>query len=246
MPHIAQPILQIREVLGPAEQGKSRPFKCMAEDGNLYFVKGQQTNRASLWREWICAHLARAFGLNIPPFSLVQIDETLHAELPRDWRQLGCLPAFGSRQHHGTSWLELGMAPGVPRSVQRDVLVFDWWVHNVDRLAGNPNLLWDQEQATLVVIDHNLALDPDFDAAEFTQNHVFASQWPELAADLVARAEYGRRLTGVLPVATRALQTAPKEWLWENSELDLPAHFDADGALAILSRCATDELWRTV
>ena len=114
MPPATQPILQIREVLGPAEQGKSLPFKCVGVDGNLYFVKGQQTNRASLWREWICAHLAQAFGLNIPPFSLVQVDETLHAELPADWRQLGCLPAFGSRQHCGTSWLELGMAPVSP------------------------------------------------------------------------------------------------------------------------------------
>ena len=246
MPPAAQPILQIREVLGPAEQGKSLPFKCVGVDGNLYFVKAQQTNRASLWREWICAHLAQAFGLSIPPFSLVQVDETLHAELPADWRQLGCLPAFGSRQHRGTSWLELGMAPRVPKSVQRDVLVFDWWVHNVDRLTGNPNLLWDQEHESLVVIDHNLALDPGFDAAEFLQHHVFASQWQELVEDLVSRAEYGRRLNAALPEATLALQTAPPEWLWENSEFDLPANFDREGALTVLSRCTTDQLWRTV
>jgi len=246
MPAIIQPILQIREVLGPAEQGKSLPFKCIAEDGDLYFVKAQQTNRASLWREWICAHLARAFGLNVPPFSLVQIDETLHAELPAEWRQLGCLPAFGSRQHRGTSWLELGMAPLVPKAAQRDILVFDWWVRNVDRLEGNPNLLWDQEHQAVVVIDHNLALDPDFKADEFIQEHVFAAQWGELADDLALRAEYGRRLSLALPAATLALQTAPEEWLWENSEFDLPAKFDRNGALAVLSRCATDELWRTV
>jgi hypothetical protein len=247
MQHPQQPqVLQVKEVLGPAEQGKSLPFKCIAEDGYLYFVKGQQTNRASLWREWICAHVAQAFGLNIPPFSLVQIGKELHSELPADWRQLGCLPAFGSRQHRGTSWLELGMAPQVPRSIQRDVLVFDWWVRNGDRLTGNPNLLWDQQNQSLVVIDHNMALDPDFGAADFLQHHVFASQWPELEADLVSRAEYGRRLNEALPAATLAVQTAPEEWLWENSEFDLPANFDQEAALASLSRCATDELWRTV
>ncbi len=138
------------------------------------------------------------------------------------------------------------MAPRVPKAVQRDVLVFDWWIRNVDRLAGNPNLLWDQENHSLVVIDHNLALDPDFDAAEFLQHHVFASQWLELADDLVSRAEYGRRLNEALPAASLALQTAPEEWLWENSEFDLPANFDKEGALATLSRCVTDELWRTV
>jgi hypothetical protein len=202
------------------------PFKCIAEDGNLVIVKGQQTNRASLWREWICAHVARAFGLNLPPFSLIQVGEALHAELPADWRQLGCLPAFGSRQHRGTSWLELGMAPQVPKAIQRDILVFDWWVRNGDRLTGNPNPLWDQENQSLVVIDHNMALDPDFGAADFLQHHVFASHWPELAADLVSRAEYGRRLNEALPAAALAVGTAPEEWLWENSEFDLPANFD--------------------
>ena len=240
------PILQINEVLGPAEQGKSLPFKCIAEDGHLYFVKGQQTNRASLWREWICAHLARAMGLNLPPFGLVQIDESLHAELPAEWRAVGCLPAFGSRQHSGASWLELGMAQYVPKVVQQDVLVFDWWVHNTDRLVGNPNLLWDPEHQSLVVIDHNLALMPDFSAAEFMKDHIFATEWDALRSNLATCEEYRRKLHEALPAATQALETAPAEWLWENSEFDLPANFDAKAAVAVLSRCATHELWRTV
>ena len=104
----------------------------------------------------------------------------------------------------------------------------------------------DQEHESLVVIDHNLALDPGFDSAEFLQHHVFASQWQELVEDLVSRAEYGRRLNAALPAATLALQTAPPEWLWENWEFDLPSNFDREGALTVLSRCATDQLWRTV
>lgn len=246
--HDHQPaqILQIVEVLGPAEQGKSLPFKCIAEDGNLYYVKGQQTNRASLWREWICAHLARAFGLALPPFCLVQVDELLLVELEPEWRAIGCLPAFGSQRHPGASWLELGMAPQVPTRVQRDVLVFDWWVRNTDRIRGNPNLLWDAEQGSLVVIDHNLALEPDFDSQEFLADHIFAAQWPQLAADLVTQAEYARRLHEALPAATRAIATAPEEWLWENSEFDIPAKFDQSRAVEALSRCATPELWRTV
>lgn len=238
------PVLQIKEVLGLTDQGRSLPLKCIAEDGNLYFVKGQQTNRASLWREWICGHLAQALGLNIPPFSLVQVPEQLHAELPPDLRQVGWLPAFGSRCHHATGWLELGMAPSVPTMVQRDVLVFDWWVRNSDRLVGNPNLLWDVQNSSLVVIDHNLALAEDFDATDFLEHHVFGSQWGGL--DLVTKAEYERRLTDALPAATSALSFAPEEWMWENSEFDMPANFDGQAALRLLSRCATPELWRTV
>jgi len=247
MPTTPSPaVLQIVEVLGPAEQGKSIPFKCIAADGNLYYVKGQQTNRASLWREWICAHVAQAFGLTLPPFSLVQVDEMLLAELDPALRAIGCLPAFGSRAHAHASWLELGMAPHVPATVQRDVLAFDWWVHNTDRQNGNPNLLWDADQASLVVIDHNLALATDFNAQEFFQDHIFSAQWEAISSDLVVQAEYARRMNDALPVAALAIEQAPPEWLWENSEFDLPARFDRERALKTLSRCATDELWRTV
>lgn len=240
------PILQIVEVLGPAEQGKSIPFKCIAEDGLTYYVKGQQTNRASLWREWICAHLAQAFGLALPPFSLVQMDDTLLAELDPQWRVIGSLPAFGSRAHARASWLELGMVSLVPKAVQRDVLAFDWWVQNTDRLKGNPNLLWDADRESLVVIDHNLALATDFDVQEFLEGHVFSGQWASISGDMVVQAEYGLRMSNALVAANLAIEQAPEEWLWENSEFDLPAKFDCDRALRALSRCATNELWRTV
>lgn len=244
--HRTPPVLQIVEVLGPTDQGKSIPFKCVAEDGFIYYVKGQQTNRASLWREWICAHVAQAFGLAIPPFSLVQVDEVLLVELDPEWRAIGCLPAFGSRLHPGTSWLELGMAPQVPVAVQRDVLAFDWWVQNTDRLKGNPNLLWDADKESLVVIDHNMALATDFSVVEFLEDHIFSAQWAGITDDLMIRAQYGRRMVDALPAAALAIDRAPKEWVWENLEFDLPTNFDGDRALAALSRCATDELWRTV
>ena len=41
-------VVQIVEVIGPAEQGKSIPFLCGGSDGHRYYVKGQQTNRSSL------------------------------------------------------------------------------------------------------------------------------------------------------------------------------------------------------
>jgi hypothetical protein len=242
----ATPILRIVEVLGHAEQGKSLPYLCRAEDGKLYYVKGQQTNRASLWAEWICAHLAQALKLPIPPFSLVQVDEALLPELPLDLRAIGSLPAFGSCQHPSAAWLELGAVRQVPAKVQQEVLVFDWWVHNTDRLVGNPNLLWDADQDALVVIDHNLALDPEFDPKTFLEHHVFAQQWSAVLDDLVTREEFAQRLMAALPAAQRACATAPEAWMWENAEFDVPARFNSGSALELLSRCATLELWRTV
>jgi len=239
-------IIEIVEVVGPAEQGLTLPFRCRGEDGHLYYVKGQQTNRASLWHEWICGHLAMAFGLPVPAFSLVRVDEILLEALPPEWRCIGSLPAFGSRQHPGSSWLELAMAKQVPTKVQTDVLIFDWWVHNADRTLGNPNLLWDPHQEELVVIDHNLAFDREFEEQGFLQVHVFGSQWHVVSGDLVARAEYQRRMTEAVSAAIKAHDTAPECWLWENSEFDVPARFDWPATLALLERCATPELWRTV
>lgn len=242
----APQIVQIVEVISPAEQGKSIPFLCSGSDGHRYYVKGQQTNRASLWREWICGHLAQALGLPLPPFALVQLDPALVRELPKEWQAIGSLPAFGSREHPHTAWLEMGISEKVPAELQRDVLVFDWWVHNTDRLRGNTNLLWDTEHESLVVIDHNLALDEGFSALEFLDQHVFSNQWQGLAEDLVTQAECLQRLNTALPAAAKSIKLAPEEWLWENSEFDVPARFDSAEALRTLERCATPDFWRTV
>ena len=247
MPNPAPPsILQIVEVLGPCVQGMSRPYKCIAEDGSLYYVKGQQTNRASLWKEWISAHLAVSVGLPLPPFALVQLDEALVAELPKEWRDIGTTPAFGSRHHDSATWFESSLIDKVPPAVQQAVFVFDWWVRNSDRLSGNTNLLWDADSQKLVVIDHNQAFDPDFDAQEFCQDHVFSAQWAAIHADLFLQADWCRRLTEALPLAQWACDNAPSEWRWANAEMDVPADFAPDEALALLARCTTPDLWRTV
>jgi hypothetical protein len=49
-----------------------------------------------------------------------------------------------------------------------------------------------------------------------------------------------------LPAARKAVETAPKEWLWENAEFDIPARFVCAEALRTLERCATPDFWRTV
>jgi hypothetical protein len=60
------------------------------------------------------------------------------------------------------------------------LLVFDWWVENADRSlsphGGNPNLLWRASENKLLVIDHNLAFDADFDEASFFTTHVFRQE----------------------------------------------------------------------
>nr|WP_235002286.1 HipA family kinase [Rhizobacter sp. OV335] len=175
----------------------------------------------------------------------MQIDEALLAELPRSWQCVGCLPAFGSRHHDASIWFEVALLDQVPPALQQRVLWFDWWIRNMDRLAANTNLLWDANHKKLVMIDHNLAFDRDFDAAKFLDLHIFASQWPVIANDLFLRDALRQQMNEVMPVARWACNNAPPEWSWANAEMDVPSNFDPEDALATLARCATPELWRT-
>ena len=238
--------VQIVEILGPSDQGRSRPYKCRGEDDAIYYVKGRQTNRASLWHEWVCGHLAQGFGLNVPTFAIVEVGEDLLRETPAEWRDLGAGPAFGSRLHPHAVWMEVGLINLVPTNVQRDVLVFDLWIQNCDRLTGNTNLLIDAAVKKLVVIDHNLAFDRQFSAEEFLAHHVFAANWPAICSDLVVQEEYSQRLSAALEGLSMACHNVPDEWRWANAEMDVPANFDLQYVQQTLSRCTTPELWSPV
>ena len=237
--------IQIIEILAPSEQGQARPYKCRGEDGHLYFVKGRQTTRACLWHEWIGAYLAQRLGLQVPPFQIVEICPELLEEAPRAWRELGVGPAFGSQLHKGAVWMEPSNLAVVPASVQRDVLVFDWWIRNSDRLTGNPNLLWDVATKVLVVIDHNQAFDRHFSVPEFLADHVFAAQWHTISTDGRVQAEYAQRLTDALQGLAAHCHHVPDEWKWANVEMDVPANFDLGRIEHILNRCTSPDFWRT-
>jgi hypothetical protein len=116
-------IVQITEVIREADQGMSKPILCTGEDGHRYYVKWQQTNRPSLWREWIAGHLAQALDLPIAPFNLVQVDEALLRELPFELRAIGSTPAFGSQELPGLTWYENSLTPRVDMRVQEGLLV---------------------------------------------------------------------------------------------------------------------------
>lgn len=238
--------VSIIEILGPAEQGLSRPYKCRSEDGRLYYVKGHQTDRYSLWSEWLCGHLALAFGLNLPPFRLVEIPAELLVETRDDCRNIGVGIAFGSEHHPNPTWFEPGFVSKVPPETQRDILVFDWWIGNMDRTRGNPNLLWDAAQQQLVVIDHNRAFDRDFCAPEFAESHIFSSVFGSVFDDLVTRDIYAQRMSKALEVWQFACDNGPEEWRWANPERDVPANFDIAVAKTFLERCQSAELWRMV
>lgn len=239
--------LQITEILHRSEQGMTRPFLCRCEDDRLYYVKGFGAGPRSLLCEWLAGHLARAFGLPLPEFAIVQASQDL-IELFPEGNDLGSGPAFASLQVPNPQWLSRAHVSDVPINLQQDVLMFDWWVRNSDRtlteLGGNPNLLWKTSESQLVVIDHNTAFDREFDAAQFTQTHVFAERIPDVFQDLVERLEYSRRLRTALAVWPEACQNTPDEWWFMDEERTIPTDFDPNAVLALLNRRTNEELWR--
>jgi len=240
-------VLEIREILDRSTQGRTRPFLCRCDDDNFYFVKGRDAGHRSLLCEWLAGHLARALGLPVPEFAIAQAPRELLVLHP-EGRDLGHLPAFASRKVEHTQELTVSHLRDVNVLTQRDVLVFDWWVNNADRtlttLSGNPNLLWDASQRKLVVIDHNLAFDPEFAAADFVGMHVFSTQISHIVQDLVEPDRYVRRLLDALVVWPEACNNAPAEWWFADEEQTVPTDFDAEAALALLNRCTNEDFWR--
>lgn len=236
--------LTIIEIIKPAEQGLSTPFLCRGDDDLLYFVKGRNSGRASQWAEWLAGHVGRAFGLPIPPFRLVDVPANLVRECPPELRPIGSGIAFASLRREAAQWLEPAAIGRVPASLRRDVLMFDWWIRNQDRTRGNPNLLWAPDTEELVVIDHNQAFDPLFQASKFLKGHLFSADAEAVFSDLVEQARYSERMERALEVWDSACDNAPPEWRWANDEQDVPANFDPEAARALVARCSTPDFWR--
>ena len=140
--------IQIIEILNRSIQGITKPFYCRCEDGQAYFVKGHGAGKQSLIAEYVCGRLARAFGLPVADFEIVEVPQELIRWSGRDDAQdLGAGLAFGSRALPHVQEFSMAHMPHVAALTRKDVALFDWWVQNADRTltekGGNPNLLWD-------------------------------------------------------------------------------------------------------
>lgn len=138
--------------------------------------------------------------------------------------------------------LEPSFVNEVSDKLRLDVLVFDWWVQNDDRLQVNPNLLWDAKSHSLHVIDHDSAFSPDFFPTVFRNYHIFEKDLPRILGDIVCQAEYSTRMMNALSIWDDACDNAPPNWIDHsgvNSELFCPS-----AAFKVLERCLTPEIWR--
>lgn len=243
---MATPTVIIEQVLGRSRSGMTRPFICVGEDGETYYVKGAGAGRHSLVSEWVAGQLARTFGLPVQDFLLAEVPAALMVGkgMP-DLAELGEGVVFASRKLPHAQELTRITRDRVSEDLGSDILVFDWWIRNQDRAltdnGGNPNLLWDMQADALAVIDHNLAFDPDFDADQFAELHVFADRWNRVFADFDRRAAYVQRMDRVLQTLPTLRASIPETWWWVAD--DVPAKISWEAISDCLKRCHRADFW---
>lgn len=243
--------IQIEEIIRRSEQGITLPFICRGEDGEIYFVKGRSAGRRSQIAEWIAGQLCLALDLPIAPFSLVDVPEKLVAMggalQPKD---LGEGLAFGSLRQDSVMELTTSVIHQIPVELQQDVLIFDWWINNGDRLltakGGNPNLFWEPQSQALVIIDHNQAFADDVEPLKFTDLHVFAEQWNAIAGDLLKRQAYNQRFSAVLEDWDSICASIPETWWYADPEMTVAVDFDLNKVYEFLKRHERDDFWSTL
>ena len=239
-------IVQIIEIIGPAKAGRTEPFLCRGDDNNLYYVKGAHAGRKAQIREWVGSRLATEFGLPVANCVIVELSQELIEILPPEWKKIGCGFAFGSQAVAGVMDVTISHLPGIPVEIQQDVLIFDLWVQNEDRtlthIDGNPNLLWDASKSELVVIDHNIAFDTQFNELDFFSCHIFREQWNLVYGDWLLRGDYHERMAECLGAVDQIWDQMPDQWLWLGE--DHPLDFDKELIYKILTRCNTELFWK--
>jgi hypothetical protein len=232
-------VLQVTEIVRRLDQGVTRPFLVRAEDDLLYVAKGRETTQRGLMAEWICAHLGREIGLSIPEFSLLNVPQELTDALGAEGNALGVGLVFGSQQAANVQEFAVTQVKRIGADERRKLLAFDWWIENADRSltphGGNPNLLWRAAESRLLVIDHNLAFDADFDEASFFETHVFRDDADGLFGDLVCRAETSEMLATALGCFDAAVATLPPAWHWIDSAQTLPVQVNLNAVKTRLS-----------
>lgn len=237
-------MLEIVEIIRPADQGRTTPFLCTASDGDQYFVKGYAATNLGLIREWMGANLAKAFGLEVPDFQLAYLDNALaDAYDGKASSELRGGYVFASRQVSSVTELKFSNTTQIDGAKRLAVLLFDLWVENEDRtlseLGGNPNLLWKAEEPQLYVIDHNLIFDPSFDLVQFWDTHVFKSEYKQ--DDLVDQQNFEIRMKAALDSWQSAWDKVPFEWLELNEDYSI---FNPDKQFQRLLSEAEGEIWR--
>ena len=197
------------------EQGKTEPYLCRDSEKELYVVKRFTATFKGCIKEWICARLAKEFGLPIPSFDLAEIDEFVVEYNPEHRNDLGEGVGFASKFVTDLQEVNYSVLSDEQIIVLKDLFVFDYWIKNADRTlseqGGNPNLFYKQSTNEIVVVDHNLAFDSEFTIEDHKSIHVSARFWPEQLG-LFDKNDYVDRMRNAFSNWDEIVAEIPDDW----------------------------------
>lgn len=240
--------VEIVEVLRRSDQGMTKPFICRGNDDEIYFVKGTGAGRRSQICEWIAGNLGLAMNLPLAPFEIVYVpEELIDLDVELELNDLGAGAAFASRERR-VAEVTCSVLGDIPKDLQQDVLIFDWWTLNGDRClsekGGNPNLFWQPEKKELVVIDHNQAFDLTVNKRFLMEGHIFREQMKGFSADdFFRRNDYNSIMSAALEAWEDIVTKIPESWYYADNEMTVPVDFDLDATHQLLKRYLDDGFW---
>lgn len=231
---------------GVTEQGFSKPFKFIASDQNMYYVKQQKECRV---KEWLAANLAMKWGLPIAPFSLVRLEEDLLDEIDSKHKgPCGLKPGvfFGSKHVDNCRWVEHNDLEKIisDNDFRQNLLIFDCWIQNQDRTSGNTNLIFNEKEQKTFVIDHNQAFDDCFCMDSFFNNHVFGCEWEKIKQDFFILPQLQEKMRSAFSIFDEAVNKIPDDWHWFNDEHDIPLLLNLEKIKKSLEEKCNAEFWR--
>lgn len=231
------------------QMGVTRPFVCIAENGNSYIVKTLGTVPIEqMLAEFIGSVLAEKLDLPIPKLALVQFDRVVHRIIQAEWKPLLTnKTAIGSTYHLSAVTAKTTQVKNehyLSENEQKTLYMFDRWILNSDRTAsligtGNINLLFDEKLQKILVIDHNLAFD---EQASFNE-HIFAPANRVWRLNNEDKQRFTQKATEILADFHLIYQAIPDDWFpLENDEFQkIENHINKIKSL--LNRITTVNYW---
>ncbi|GLV21969.1 hypothetical protein TomMM35A_18220 [Sphingobium sp. TomMM35A] len=234
--------IPVVEIMRPADSGETRPFQCRLEDEQMYAVKGKAAFAHGLAAELVAAYLAREIGLPVPDFVIADVPRPLldFSMIAGVWHGLGSGPAFGSKWQDGAELVSPTIRDRADARTLATIYAFDHWICNGDRTlgdtAGNPNLMYNLADQSLIVFDHNLAFfDTTYSAGDLVF-HAGVRAWAAFKSDTNFRNQLVIDFARAFHQFDQIMDCLPEEWLDENP--DIPHHMHRT-----LDRMNTAEFW---
>jgi hypothetical protein len=234
--------LRVVEILGRADGGITRPYRCRLSDDQIYYLKGREATPRGLVAEALCAAIGTAFGLPIPVSRFATVDKAI-LQFDREAEgALGSGIAFASKKVNGLTPVTFATVDRIDARLQQKIYVFDCWVRNEDRTGtengGNSNLFLASPNNVPVVLDHNLAFDKNFDISNNINLHICRNSWL-VQRDLTAPSEFSGQMAQLMKIARDVCDAIPLQWLSDYPEV-------VDEFLDILQQGMTAQFWEEI